>query len=372
MSRASRRLRKRELADAVVAMSELEQLDAAELEAIDLIICVLGFEERALAMPAELAGSGTAVGATAVVRYLTNPEDNERNWPAMRESLLQLDDGEPAKLQAGSRLARDLRALVDGLPQSRPRVAWDVSVASNDLIVDGLAALIDCDVELTLLYAEARDYRPSREEFENERERFVGDGQMGLDDGVLEVEVAGEFPGAHSPRLAHELICFPGFSRDRVRSTISKVDPEWIVTPERAPLVWMIGRPPHADLQWRTAALRAIHDVDSYGAADDVHELNTLDYRETLQVLDKHYGWRGGEVNLTISALGSKMQAVGIALFCTARPDVRVIFARPELYNAGAYTGGIRALWRLPLGPTVELKDSLRRVGTLEIVDDDA
>lgn len=365
MSPTARRLCKRELAEAAATMPEPVTLDAAAVDALDLLITVLGFEDRALAVPDALTTAGRAAAAAAVVRYPTNPADNERNWPALQTALAALGVTDPASLTAGKRVAHELRELVAGLPPGA-RVGWDISAASNDLIIEGLGALLDCDIDLELLYAEAEEYRPTYEEFNRERERFVGDDKMGLDAGVLDVEVSGEFPGAHAPQLSQELIVFPGFSRDRVRSTVSKVDSEWIVAPERAPLIWMIGRPLHHPQLWRGDALRDIHRLGPDSAAE-VHELSTFDFRETLGALEDVYTRHGIDANLTISALGSKMQAVGIALFCCARPDVRVLLARPRVYNANAYSRGAWALWRVALGSTKLLMDELRRVGTLEL-----
>lgn len=365
MSPEPRRLRKRELAECVATMAEPLAFYPDAFAPVDLLITVLGFEDRALGVPTGLASAGVAAEAAGIINYSTNPADNARNRPGMEKALASLCAADPFEMTA-ERLSEGLRALVSTLP-SGARVAWDISVASNDLVIEGLGALLDCDIELELLYAEADEYRPTRKEFERERARFVGDDEMGLDDGVLDVEVSCQFVGAHAQQLSHELVVFPGFSRDRVRSTISKVDSEWIVAPERAPLIWMIGRPPHEELLWRCDALREIHGLGD-GTPAEVHEVSTFDYRETLRALEEIYIRRGVDANLTVSALGSKMQSVGIALFCRARPEVRVLLARPRAYNAGAYSRGTGALWHVTLGPTLELNDELRRVGTLELV----
>jgi hypothetical protein len=363
MSPIPRRLRKRELADVVATMNDPVELDAASFRDADLLLVVLGFEDRALAVPRTMVKGGIRSGATAVIRYETNIKDNEHNWPELEAAISGLCDSAPAELRAGPRLAHELRALLKGLPE-HPRVVLDISVASNDLILEALGALLDSDIYLELVYAEAQEYLPTKEEFEAERSRFTDSEQMGLDGKVLDVTVAGEFSGAHSQLLPHQLVVFPGFSRDRVRATISKADPEWIVEPSRAPIVWMVGRPLHADLHWRRDAVREIHDL---AQDESMRELSTFDYRETLRSLDQVYSETEHERNLTISALGSKMQAVGIALFCAARPDVRVLLARPQNYNASAYTRGTRVIWSLSLGSMRELSNALRRVGTLEL-----
>jgi hypothetical protein len=369
MTTVPRRIHKRELAEVVAMMPDVSMLDIGGEEPADLLIVVLGFEDRSLAVPKKFATNGTKVDSTAVIKYQTNEGDNERNWTALEQILQSICSSDPVLLRAGQSLAHDLRGLI-GLYNDTVRVVLDVSVASNDVIVEALGALLDLSIDLTIVYAEADEYRPTKEEFEMERQRFVESGQMGLDDGVLDVAVSGEYNGVHSPNLPDSLVIFPGFSRDRVRSVISQIDGDWIVAPEVAALVWMVGLPPHSDLVWRRDALHAIHELDS-GEDRDIHDVSTFDYRETLRALDDTYRSSNHEVNLAIAALGSKMQAVGIALFCCARPDVSVLLARPRIYNAGSYTRGVRNVWQLTLGSTSQLSKQLRMVGTLELVESD-
>jgi hypothetical protein len=330
---------------------------------------VLGFEDRALAILDSLIENRCSISSVAIIEYSTNQEDNSQNLQPMTERLKAVCNREPTLLQAGQGLAHDLRGLIS-LLSAGERVFFDISVASNDVIIEALGALLDAEIMLTLLYAEAETYKPTESEFERERDRFLASGEMGLDDGVLDVGVAGENNGSPSSNLPDSLIVFPGFSRDRVRAIISQVDSDWIVAPEFASLTWMVGLPPHEELLWRRAALYEIHEIKPERGFE-IHDVSTFDYRETLRSLDEAYGAVGYESNLAIAALGSKMQAVGISLFGRARPDVSVYLARPRQYNAGSYTRGARSTWELPLGSAVALSNELRKVGTLELIENE-
>jgi len=367
MTPTPRRIHKRELLEVVADMPEIETFDPARANEADLLILVLGFEDRTLATLDALVESGCMVASVAVIEYATNQGDNILNLAPMKERLKEICNAEPTMLQAGQGLAHSLRGLLS-LEGTGKRVVFDLSVASNDVTIEAVGALLDCDICLTLLYAEAAEYRPAREEFESERGRFLASGEMGLDDGVLDVAVAGENNGAPSPNLPDSLIIFPGFSRDRVRAIISQVNSDWIVAPEFASLTWMVGLPPHRDLLWRREALYEIHEIKNEQGVE-AHDVSTFDYRETLRSLDEAYASQDYESNLTIAALGSKMQALGIALFGRACPDVSVYLARPRVYNAGSYTRGVRSLWQIPLGTCLELSDALRSVGTLELLE---
>ena len=81
---------------------------------------------------------------------------------------------------------------------------------------------------------------------------------------------------------------------------------------------------------------------------------------------DQIYRKWGLSHNISLAPMGSKYQALGCALYCQARPDVRVMFAQPEEYNVSRYTEGLRNLWCLRLSSTTELTASLADIGTLQ------
>jgi hypothetical protein len=161
-------------------------------------------------------------------------------------------------------------------------------------------------------------------------------------------------------------VVFPGFDRDRVRAAIARVDSDFIVDLEEAPLLWMIGQPLHPEDRWRQQALADLHEIP------DAHEkvvVSTFDLRETIFGLEDIYKRFGPESNLTIVPLGSKMQAVGTTLFCVSRRDVTVIVSQPASYAGIAYSRGARALWHLAIGETPKLRVALRSVDTARLED---
>ncbi|MGO8905186.1 MAG: hypothetical protein ACLQMH_06115 [Solirubrobacteraceae bacterium] len=364
---AGQRVIVRALADAVAELPDIIEFDARQVGDADLLICVLGFEERCLAVPQALASAGSRVGAAAICRYATNPSDNELNERPLKDCLAEIAPASPRELSASSgELAAELRALLaeHTSDDSPVRVFLDVSVASNTLIIRALAALLDANVDLHVLYAEADHYRPTRDEYEATRSAPEGAEQRQLAHGVLDVTVASEFPGHHAVALPHRVIVFPGFDRDRVRAAISQVDNDFIMEPDKAPLTWMIGRPLHSEDGWRQAALTEWHDVRSQ---HEQHVVSTFDYREAMYALEDVHRRYGLQSNLSIVPLGSKMQAIGITLFCLARREVAVVVSQPREYSAAAYTRGCRALWHVGLGRTSDISRSLRAIDTIRL-----
>jgi len=364
---AGQRLIVRELSDAIAALPELALLDPQHLDDADILICVLGFEDRCLAVPQALVGAGVRARSVVVCRYLTNRSENAINDPDLAKCLGKIMPGTPHQLDADSGdFGSQLRNLVARYASDKEatRVYLDASVASNALIIRALAALLDLDIDLHVLYAEAENYRPTQDEYETSRAdpEMAERGQLAH--GVLDVTVASEFPGRHAVALPHRIIIFPGFDRDRVRAAISQVDNDFIMEPFQAPLVWMIGRPLHDADAWRQAALINLHGVPPH---HERHTVSTFDYRETMYALEDVHQCFGLQSNLSVVPLGSKMQAVAVALFCLARKEVAVVVSQPREYHAVAYSAGARALWHLPLGRTADISRSLQMVDTVHL-----
>ncbi len=98
-----------------------------------------------------------------------------------------------------------------------------------------------------------------------------------------------------------------------------------------------------------------------------VFEASTFDYREAWRILEQIYSecWEGS--NISLSPLGSKMQALAVTLFCIRHPDVRVLLSTPLQYNSQQWSEGVRDLWRVSLGSAREFVNDILRAGTLQL-----
>ncbi len=357
--------------DVAERVPDLVPLDARAQEHCDVFICALGFEDRCVAVPTALAAAGASATTAVILTYATNPEENRRRKDELEACLttlgaavIELEVDDPGF----NRSLGELIGAVTRPADRRLRVALDVSVASNQAVMRVVHELLRADCDLDVLYAEAEEYFPLRAEYENDPQAWTDEDRLNLERGVLTVEFSSEYPGDHDAQLPHVVVMFPGFSRDRARRIIAKVDAEFIIDFEHAPVIWMIGIPPRKENRWRRDAIR---DVQGIPSGHDQREVSTFDPRETLLILEQLYARCGLDHNLTLSPMGSKMQALGAALFCYVRPDVRVAFARPAEYNAAHYSTGAGPLWSLALGPTGALRRALRRVGTVELLYDE-
>jgi hypothetical protein len=111
--------------------------------------------------------------------------------------------------------------------------------------------------------------------------------------------------------------------------------------------------------------MRWINDLEDQNVPQ--YEVSTFNYKEVLTRLEAIYQERWQDYKLTMSVMGSKFQALGAALFHVIHPDVRMMFAIPQEYNAKNYSKGCAEMWKIDLKELTELRRQLSRVGSLEI-----
>ena len=260
-------------------------------------------------------------------------------------------------------LRRILECISRAAPGKNPRVTFDLSVAANRIVVTTMAILCQADVHLNVLYSEAASYHPTKSEYEGEPSVWRDEPERGLERGVGDVRPSREFPGLHFDQLPDAIILFPTFKAERSKAVIDFVDPS-LIGAQGENIVWLVGVPPLRGNRWRIDALKEINGLTE---KDFQYEISTLDYRETLSRLESIYDRLWDKYKLTLSPIGSKMQALGSSLFCYMHPDTRIVFAIPQEYNAAQYSEGCRETWKIEFGHLSKLLDLLESVGRLEI-----
>jgi len=364
-------LRSVELPEILPKLGQVTPFSGEDAKGIsDLFVCALGFEDRCLAFPERLSASGYRAHLAVYAEYSTNRDDNRINLPALEEALRTFSSEIKGVATDDEDFVSRLRGIVEQLGGSdsqghRPRVTLDISVAANRHVLQCMKALLEIDVWLRILYAEAATYHPTRQEYEGDRERWQSPESLGLERGVLKVESSKHHPGIHLDPIPDRILLFPGFKAERTRAVIANVDPS-LLTSASDKLIWFVGKPLHEEDAWRREAMEEINGIP---AAARRYEVSTFDYRESVRALETVYLESVGKYKLTLSPLGSKLQAVAAALFCHMHPDVRVMLTSPLEYNASQYSEGRKSLWKIDFGETPKLRQLLGSVGQLEIED---
>lgn len=338
-----------------------------------LYICALGFEPRCLSVSDQMAKSGTKFANCLYLEYMTNVADNNRTLRPLRDNLEKLSD-RVHTLNADadnyvSLLSDLLEEILDkSAVATPPAVYLDISGFANRFVISTMRAILEKNCRLTILYSEAGIYHPTESEYRAEPARWSDENQLGLERGVSDVRISRAYPGAHLDQLPDCIILFPSFRATRSLNVVSAVDPAYLLE-SNPDIIWMVGVPHLTEDGWREDVMRELNRV---GESATSYSVSTFDYRESVRALERVYEENGGQRNFTISPLGSKMQAVGIALFCAYREDVRIMESVPKEYNASSYSEGSKALWRVEFGDTKALRFALNKVGTLVMEKADA
>jgi hypothetical protein len=328
----------------------------------ELFLCACGFEPRSTRMAAELQKGRYRTKHSIFFEYETNPSHNLRNRPELVTALSAMSETEPSAViyrdqdfitSFGSRL-NSILAQTDPLP----KVTLDISACSSELMLCTLRLLFERRIRLRILYSEAAVYHPTALEYENCPGEWATDAGGGMSSGILKVKECAIYPGTNSDQLPTTLIAFPTFKPERIRSVVSDLQP--------SKTIWILGIPHLPENRWRTDAMREINSVPQDAT---VYELFTFDYADTFCKLEQVYRQHEYTSHIEICPLGSKLQNVGVALFCLLREDVGLWYSTPESFNPKQYTEGAEKLWRIDFGPVESIVDGVLSCGKLQIVE---
>jgi len=359
-----------ELSDAIPQLPDVGVFDPKSTSLCsygELFLCALGFEQRCLTLPRQLAEAGWRFGESRYIQYSTNKDDNDVNRPELESCLGRMSENAHPLQGDEPEFTTRLRELVERLEPPRegalPRVTFDISVAANRMIMKCMKVLLHSNISLRIVYSEAAIYHPTRDEYDRDRARWKTEAQVGPEQGVSDVSLSNDYPGHQLDPLPDCIILFPSFKAERSRAVIGKVDMSLLVAPGKK-VYWLVGAPHLENDSWRMEAMR---EINGLRAEHLQFEVKTFDYKDTLQTLEKIHAIVWSTSNISLSPMGSKLQAVGTSLFCFLHPEVRVWLATPKKYNASQYSEGCKATWAVNFGPTSALRKLLERVGSLEV-----
>ena len=333
----------------------------------NIYFCALGFEERCLAIPEQLADTKHFKCKQAVYfEYSTNMEDNEVNKPRLIHAFQKFAnswDSLPCDVED---FTKNLRVFLNQTVKSweNPKIIFDISVCSSKLLISTMKVLFEFDIYLQIVYSEAETYHPTLEEFEKDSEKWMSEENFGIARGVGKVIPSPEHPGTRreNPDI---IIAFPTFKPERTKAIITYIDESLSIRPEKR-IIWIVGDP-HMDEETKSKRKDIIRKINEISEESPSYEVSTFNYKKTMEVLEQIYRYKNFDFHINISALGSKIQSLGISLFCYIRPDVPVYLAIPKEFNPIQYSEGCKEIWIIDFVKLSELRGTLNRVGMIEM-----
>jgi len=333
----------------------LQPYDQLRLGKGDVVIHAPGFEDRTMAVA---EGVVALPGAHAILLdYLPFKRKNKlaevraalvaRGVAVPDEDIIKYNRFEPGDFE---------KRLKDRIYANKTsRVVVDISTMSKLLIMLILNTCNRRGLSVRVIYSEAKQYGPSKVEFENAREKkeihqptlqvFSGV------HGVVKVDSLASVAMQGQPTAA---LVFMSFNDALTQVLLNTVYP--------GRLFLINGRPPvHS---WREEATAWIHDqvrrewdednpVEQSMVSGDVplpkRVVSTIDYRETVFLLLDLYWELSINHRVLIAPAGSKMQAVGCYIVKALHRDIHIEYPSPEGFTH-SYSSGIGPKWSLDFG----------------------
>ena len=354
-------------ADIIGRMSDCERWIEDDVGEVDLLVVAAGFEERARAIldsrfwpePKEVV----------LIEYPTNLDDNIETLNAFRDKFPSSE-----VIRYTRRLfLEDFQQYLDkksGYPGQH--IVVDLSGMSSYVFFGLMDILFKrcSDASLTVFYAEALDYFPTREDLEG-LENALGNADDLLQQaeifeqrkfqsrGIDAVYESKLFPGRNVGDLPTKLVVVPNYSRDRTETMITRACE--LYNARRDDLVWLIGKPPdEVKNGWRVEGLGRLYFRDNRGVP-----VSTLNFKEISWKLSDLWEEFEAKYHMVILTLGSKMQHLGTFLFLQAHGDVGLILSEPGGFVADRFSKGIGMVWKIRFGNILQLREAIQERGML-------
>lgn len=363
--------------DAALADLPLPGEFASAGTSFDAFIGAAGFEERVLGIPrAIVAVGGRILGPILLGHYQTNDIDNASRGKELLPLLRQLGE-EPIYFEADSPedTLRTIKAtLATVAPERELRILLDISGASSTLIFAVMATLASLprQVCLTIGYAAAINYHDPGVEA---RTQPVGqwDQTAMRERGVREVDTNELYRGIHHDHLPGFVIAFPSMYCARLQRCLSHlgVGP---LSGATESIFWVLPKTEDQAHQWRQYSVKQalcnlIYGDDLAGAQNLPNGQHVYcdvwDYLQAARIVLEQVDRPDG-ANMSVIHMGTKIQAIGVALALLGRPEVSLVSARPESFAATNYSDGIGMLQQITIP---NLQASIRHISEVGMLD---
>jgi hypothetical protein len=225
----------------------------------------------------------------------------------------------------------------------------------------------ELNLNVNLLYVEAKTYGPLRKEYEQaKRQKDLHRPSVQLYTGVHKVIRVSRLSSVAMQGQPSAAIVFMSFNEVLTQALLNTVYP--------SRLLLINGKPPK--LKWREEATAWIHEQlrqewleldnplnDGRRARKSLPErvTSTLDYRETLNILVGLYWSLAIDHRIILAPTGSKMQAIACFFAKALHPDIHVEYPTPSGF-LDLYSKGVGNKWIIRFGPLGDRIDKLKRV----------
>jgi len=321
----------------------LHEFDFSVNSHCDLFIAAGGFEKRALSFVRRVNPQNFRASKAILLRYQTQHEDNEPGYKRLQsktsgfaKDLITVD----VDIEVPDRLISSLMKVMDfppGIPGSRSAII-DVSGMAHVVICCCLRSLDRGQFKTKVVYSEARDYYPRRNQWTRvvqavQKRDFSTVAKYLQTAGLKDIQIPIDFRGNLRPGVKTCLFILPGYEPNRIQGLLDEYAPNAVLT--------IFGRSPHKNLQGRQDLSRKLHMHAFEGwRQKEIDGISTLDVVEILQILENEYQTLRSEYDIAVASQCSKMQTVASYLFWRQHPEVQLVFTSAVRIEQKRYSWG--------------------------------
>lgn len=314
-------------------------------------VVAAGFEERTMAFLDCFAREKIEIESALAIEY--KPHGDPRNKVNELKGKLEAagasiewityDRRNPQEFQ--SKFPNSIRSL------GPSHVLVDTSALSKFLIMLLLQSLTKISNDVTIAYAEAEIYHPTKSEFEKEK-RKLGVTPDFLTTGIYDILTVTSLSSVSMQGYPILLLAFPTFNHFEIGALYNELSPHHMILLE--------GDPHEKRDKWRLQGIievnRNFHNNPDYASESRV--LSTFDYVSNILTLEEIYKAYYYSHKILLAPTGSKLQTVATFMFKQLHPDIQVVYPVTGPFK-GEYSEKCRALWSIKLGRYADFIGSL-------------
>ncbi|RIV53103.1 hypothetical protein D2V93_02900 [Flagellimonas taeanensis] len=231
--------------------------------------------------------------------------------------------------------------------KSYEEIIVDISTMSKYLILICLLKLTEYNGSIRIVYSEASKYSPSYKEYLKSKDNMAFLAKY-PSQGVAAIARARCLSSIRMQGQPVTLIAFTSFNEQLVRHLLGTMNPHR--------LILINGRPPDPKLKWRESATQEIHKklIETFSIYNPLdkdnfmtNSISTLDYKETIDVVNKIYNEVGNYERIICGVTGSKMQTVGLYFSKILHPDIHLEYPTPSSYYVEGLSQGVKKIHEL-------------------------
>jgi hypothetical protein len=314
--------------------------DLLNVEQAIILILNNGFETRARRGAELIQNIGLRPKEIVLLKY--PGKENEENYEIVSAIGKAIVQNPSMYHEINSNDISSLSEILARLDQDQDNVVCDITGLSRCLILSILTQIYRRNLRFSLVYTEAEEYYPRKEEFndflnvKDPSEAFsrlieYEEAEIVYSSNCEIIEVP-EFPGRIFPNHPVMLFAFLAFKRSRLSCILNQYETNARILLEMVPV--------RKDLEWREKAIEIINFDFIDQNKGNIIKLSTFDWKGTYSVLTELYSKNnnGYRFNILLAPLGSKMETVGCWFFAIKNPDVKVITSIPRRHFPVKYS----------------------------------